>query len=152
MPRLFRALTRACIFSRRAHQQEAKETAMRDIPAPSGFRRCTVPGKTGTGFIVYDHGVRFEQDCSEPDPKKQRWFCACLSGNQDNIPIEVPALSSEQALQAVPRRLSNLRQRRRPFLQAKRRTATATSTKGKAQASRRCLGDKWGQRRIFCVL
>ena len=80
---------------------------MRDIPAPSGFRRCTVPGKTGTGFIVYDHGVRFEQDCSEPDPKKQRWFCACLSGNQDNIPIEVPALSSEQALQAVPRRLSN---------------------------------------------
>ena len=30
-----------------------------------------------------------------------------LNGNQDHIPIEVPALSAEQALQAVPRRLSN---------------------------------------------
>lgn len=30
-----------------------------------------------------------------------------LNGNQDYIPIEVPALSTEQALQAVPRRLSN---------------------------------------------
>ena len=30
-----------------------------------------------------------------------------LNGNQDYFPIEVPALSSEQALQEVPRRLSN---------------------------------------------
>ena len=50
---------------------------MRDIPTPIGFRRCPVPGKTATRSIVYDHGVRFEQDCSEPDPKKQRWYCVC---------------------------------------------------------------------------
>ena len=30
-----------------------------------------------------------------------------LNDNIDHIPIEVPALSTEQALQAVPRRLSN---------------------------------------------
>ena len=30
-----------------------------------------------------------------------------LNGNVEHIPIEVPALSTEQALQAVPRRLSN---------------------------------------------
>ena len=107
MPRLFRALMRACIFPRRFHQQQAKETAMRDLQAPNGFQRCTVPGKPGTRSIVCDHGVRFEQDCSEPDPTKQRWLCACSNGNQDYIRIEVPALSSEQALQAVPPRLSN---------------------------------------------
>ena len=30
-----------------------------------------------------------------------------LNGNTEHIPIEVPALSTEHALQAVPRRLSN---------------------------------------------
>lgn len=25
---------------------------------------------------VYDHGVRFEQRCDQPDPKKQKWLCA----------------------------------------------------------------------------
>lgn len=65
-----------CTFSRCAHQQEAKETAMRNMPSPTRYRRCNVPGKTAGRSIVYDHGVRFEQDCSEPDPKKQRWFCA----------------------------------------------------------------------------
>ena len=50
---------------------------MRDIPTPFGFRRCPVPGKTATRSIVYDDGVRFEQNCSEPNPKKQRWYCAC---------------------------------------------------------------------------
>ena len=30
-----------------------------------------------------------------------------LNGNKDHIPIELPALSTEQALQAVPRRLPN---------------------------------------------
>lgn len=55
--------------------QEAKETALRDIPSPKpspkGYKRCTVPGKTTTRSIVYEHGVRFEQDRPEPDPKKQ---------------------------------------------------------------------------------
>ena len=32
-----------------------------------------------------------------------------LNGNQDHLPIEVSALSTRQALQAVPRRLSNLK-------------------------------------------
>ena len=32
-----------------------------------------------------------------------------LNGNQDHIPAEVPALSTEQASQAVPRRLSHPR-------------------------------------------
>ena len=46
--RLFRALTHAVHFltlRSRAGPKEAKETALRDIPSPNGYRRCTVPGK-----------------------------------------------------------------------------------------------------------
>lgn len=50
--------------------------AMRDIPAPPGFRRIKVPEPTRNRSIVYDHGVRFEEDRDKPDPKKQKWFCA----------------------------------------------------------------------------
>ena len=32
------------------------------------------------------------------------------------------------------------------------RRMSSTTTKGKAQASRRHLGDRWGQRRVLCVL
>ena len=60
-----------------AHQQEAKEAAIRDMPAPVGYRRVKLPAKSATRSIVYDHGVRFEQDVDDPDPKKQLWFCAC---------------------------------------------------------------------------
>ena len=34
-----------CTSSRCTHDQEAKETALREIPSPNGHRRCTVPGK-----------------------------------------------------------------------------------------------------------
>ena len=37
-----------------------------------------------------------------------RWCCSS-SWNQDRIPQEMPALSTQQALQAVPKRLSDLR-------------------------------------------
>ena len=40
-----------------------------------------------------------------------------LNGNIEHIPIEVPALSTKQALQAVPRRFSNPKA---PFLRAMR--------------------------------
>ena len=54
----------ACCASSRAalNQQEAKEIALRDTPPPSGFTRCVIPGKTANRSIVYDHGVRFEQE------------------------------------------------------------------------------------------
>lgn len=50
---------------------------MRDIPTPPGYRRCPVPPPSGNRSSVYDHGVRFEQDCENPNPKQQRWSCAC---------------------------------------------------------------------------
>ncbi|CAM9427085.1 unnamed protein product, partial [Pylaiella littoralis] len=61
-----------------APQQEAdaKEAAIRDLPSPVGYRRCLVPPPSGNRSSVYDHGVRFEQDCDQREPKKQKWFCA----------------------------------------------------------------------------
>ena len=38
-----------CTSSRCTHDQEAKETALREIPSPNGYRRCTVPGKNLPG-------------------------------------------------------------------------------------------------------
>jgi len=52
--------------------QEAKETALREMPAPTGYRRSVVPPKTEGRSCVYDHGVRFEQDCTNPDDIKMR--------------------------------------------------------------------------------
>ncbi|CAM9091183.1 unnamed protein product [Ascophyllum nodosum] len=46
------------------------------MPAPTGYRRSVVPPKTEGRSCVYDHGVRFEQDCTHPDEKKMRWGCA----------------------------------------------------------------------------
>lgn len=50
---------------------------MRDIPTPTGYRRCVVPPASRNRSSAYDHGVRFEQDRDLPDPKQQRWLCAC---------------------------------------------------------------------------
>lgn len=58
------------------HQADAKEAAIRDLPSPVGYRRCLVPPPSGNRSSVYDHGVRFEQDCDQREPKKQKWFCA----------------------------------------------------------------------------
>ena len=68
-----------CTFSRCADEQEAKETALPSIPSTNGYRRCTVPGKASTRSIVYEHGIRFERDCSGAGLKKQRYFCASFS-------------------------------------------------------------------------
>ena len=45
VPRSFTccALPHAALSSK--SYKEAKETALRDIPSPNGYRRCTVPGK-----------------------------------------------------------------------------------------------------------
>lgn len=59
------------------HQAEAKAAALRDIPPPVGYRRCSVPIPSRQRSIVFDHGVKFEQDCTKPDPKKHKWFCCC---------------------------------------------------------------------------
>ena len=67
-----RSLHVLCTSSRWAHEQEGNETALRDIPSTNGYRRCAVPGETRTRSIVYEHGVRFEQDCSEPHPQLLR--------------------------------------------------------------------------------
>lgn len=50
-------------------------SAIRDMETPPGMRRCKVPKKWVNRSILYDKGVRFEQDCDKPDPKKQKWFC-----------------------------------------------------------------------------
>lgn len=53
---------------------------MRDMPAPEGYRRMPVPPDKGNRLSAYDHGVRFEQDCSDPDDKKKmKWACACFA-------------------------------------------------------------------------
>ena len=75
-----------------------------------------------------------------------------LNRNIEYILIEVPALSTEQALQTAPRRLSKSPTRRRrwpPFLRARRGlrakralTPAAVTPQGKARA--RSLGDEWG--------
>ena len=48
---------------------------MRDVRNPVGWRRMPVPAKTGNRSVVCDMGVRFEQDCDDPDLLKQRWYC-----------------------------------------------------------------------------
>ena len=40
-----------------------------------GGVRCRPPLETG--LPCSNIGVRFEQNCAKPDPKQQRWFCAC---------------------------------------------------------------------------
>ena len=35
------------------------ESAMRDIPAPPGYRRCKVPPAFGNRSSVFEHEVRF---------------------------------------------------------------------------------------------
>ena len=91
-----------------------------------------------------------------------------LNVNIEHIPIEVPALSTEQALQAVPRRLSNRRRRWPPLVRARRglrakractpptrstqggrglrakRALTSTAATPQGEARTRILGDEWG--------
>ena len=47
------------------------------MAAPEGYRRTEVPPESATRSSVYDHGVRFEQGCTNPDEKKMEWSCAC---------------------------------------------------------------------------
>ena len=77
-PSLFRALTHGVYFImlRSRARGEGDCASWHTPPNRHSNRRCTWPGKISTRSIVWDHGVRVDQDCSEADPKKQRWFCA----------------------------------------------------------------------------
>ena len=55
--------------------KQAMAAAIRDMPQPPGLRRTQVPEKWGNRSALFDTGVRYEQDCANPDPQKQRWFC-----------------------------------------------------------------------------
>ena len=45
------------------------------MKSPPGWKRITVPNRAGHRSLLYEYGVRFEQDCDKPDPKKQLFFC-----------------------------------------------------------------------------
>ncbi|CAN0473321.1 unnamed protein product [Ectocarpus sp. 12 AP-2014] len=54
-----------------SNPQDAKACAMRDMPPPAGYRRSAVPSRANRS-AVYEHGVRFEQDCDNPDDSKMK--------------------------------------------------------------------------------
>ena len=58
--------------------QEAKEAGIRDMPASEGYRRSEVPPESATRSSVYDHGVRFEQDCTNPITFFTTAVCAAM--------------------------------------------------------------------------
>lgn len=57
--------------------QALRKSAIRDMPAVPGWKRCKVPKKKMINrSILYDFGVRFEEDGTiNPDPRKQLFFC-----------------------------------------------------------------------------
>ena len=61
---------------------------MRDIYAePSGVEADPGTGQTGNRSVAFGMGVRFEQDCDDTDPQKQRWYTAWAANAAGRNPV-----------------------------------------------------------------